>query len=113
MRGKVGGKDESSQDLRITPAYAGKRYQSFLILYGGRDHPRVCGEKTIQPPPAAGAMGSPPRMRGKVKTTSTETGERRITPAYAGKSYFFLSFRPVFQDHPRVCGEKAATLRAV
>ena len=30
----------------------------------------------------------------------------RITPAYAGKSGFFLLDQCVIEDHPRMCGEK-------
>ena len=46
-------------------------------------------------------------MRGKVKKTVTETGERRITPAYAGKSNFEPGQPYQRKDHPRVCGEKS------
>ena len=52
-------------------------------------------------------------MRGKGPDAVGRQTAVRITPAYAGKSYFFLSFRPVFQDHPRVCGEKFQRLAAV
>ena len=51
-------------------------------------------------------LGSPPRMRGKAKSTGLETLERRITPAYAGKSALDLFGNHAHGDHPRVCGEK-------
>ena len=45
-------------------------------------------------------------MRGKVGGDSLETGNVRITPAYAGKSVVQNFFIPFRQDHPRLCGEK-------
>ena len=45
-------------------------------------------------------------MRGKVASVMQWTTQRRITPAYAGKS-IDRKFKSDFQrDHPRVCGEK-------
>ena len=35
---------------RITPAYAGKRSRGRFPAHWGRDHPRVCGEKTKKIP---------------------------------------------------------------
>ena len=57
-------------------------------------------------------QGSPPRMRGKGAITDETIGIVRITPACAGKSC--PPQAPTFtrQDHPRVCGEKAAYFRA-
>ena len=65
MRGKV--YKEVCDKLRfgITPAYAGKRVQIPEYLGGGRDHPRVCGEKIRAIFKMAFSLGSPPRMRGK------------------------------------------------
>ena len=51
-------------------------------------------------------MGSPPRMRGKVKMQSMWAYNGRITPAYAGKRYITDHHSTPEQDHPRVCGEK-------
>ena len=53
-------------DNRITPAYAGKRKILAENGTGGRDHPRLCGEKADE----------------NVKSWLS----RGITPAYAGKS---------------------------
>ena len=74
------------------------------------DHPRVCGEKRRGLHPRRGRWGSPPRMRGKATFPSRRPAFRRITPAYAGKSYHSRYFLLVVRDHPRVCGEKARTL---
>lgn len=50
MRGKELLIARHFDDARITPAYAGKRFQhgSFFLLC--RDHPRVCGEKAKKIP---------------------------------------------------------------
>ena len=56
------------------------------------------------------AIGSPPRMRGKVAAAVPALFLRGITPACAGKSEKQVPFLPPYQDHPRVCGEKARTL---
>ena len=49
----------------ITPAYAGKRALANAATNSTRDHPRLCGEKTLS---------AIPHMQST-----------RITPAYAGK----------------------------
>ena len=52
-------------------------------------------------------MGSPPRGRGKVSDVLELRTADRITPAWAGKS-FFPGFRlGLLKDHPRVGGEKS------
>ncbi len=66
MRGKVRHCRLSSMLDRITPAYAGKRFDQFVIwimLYG-----------------------SPPPMRGKAFGRIHAVIRQGITPAYAGKS---------------------------
>ena len=45
MRGKVHAAQSRAALHGITPAYAGKRDIDDIILRGGEDHPRVCGEK--------------------------------------------------------------------
>ena len=86
MRGK--GRESTSDTRRpgITPAYAGKSFNSISSKYGSRDHPRLCGEKQARYLFVILITGSPPPMRGKVKNSGVEELEDRITPAYAGKS---------------------------
>ena len=54
--------------LRITPACAGKSRRHCLGRRVPRDHPRVCGEKRYDLPRSAWERGSPPRVRGKVRS---------------------------------------------
>ena len=106
MRGKGGTLRIEHKGPGITPAYAGK---SPLCSHGGfppRDHPRVCGEKTVEQFREDYPQGSPPRMRGKAPCRLFQLVDFGITPAYAGKSPGPGSGRSAFRDHPRVCGEK-------
>ena len=110
MRGKAFPFCPRSFCSRITPAYAGKSCGRELLLIVSRDHPRVCGEKRPPYLPRHTAVGSPPRMRGKVSDSEIAKGKVRITPAYAGKSYPWSWQSPPCRDHPRVCGEKVSSV---
>ena len=68
MRGKADGFHEKFGDLGITPAYAGKSTREGLFLQVLWDHPRLCGEKDRVKHCGSMLMGSPPPMRGKVKS---------------------------------------------
>ena len=65
MRGKDLLLSISTQQHRITPAYAGKRPAPRGAGSWQRDHPRICGEKSPSIPPNRLTTGSPPHMRGK------------------------------------------------
>ena len=85
MRGKARPAAAPTSFFGITPAYAGKsRWKNTAALLS-RDHPRICGEKSLPPRPMRAQRGSPPRMRGKVTATPANAGATGITPAYAGK----------------------------
>ena len=79
----------------ITPAYAGKRFRFTPVLFGLRDHPRLCGEKRNSQKLRGSTSGSPPPMRGKGKTISGASVSARITPAYAGKRIELCAERAV------------------
>ena len=91
---------------RITPAYAGRRTEKAAEDAGDGDHPRVRGEKHPDDPNAAADEGSPPRTRGEEYDYYATAGNRRITPAYAGRSHRLRGHLRQGQDHPRVRGEK-------
>ena len=106
MRGKAIFARYFSARSGITPAYAGKRkicqYPRSLF----QDHPRLCGEKATRQPQKVKKIGSPPPMRGKGPLAYRSSRRFRITPAYAGKSPINCNEFIIFQDHPRLCGEK-------
>ena len=89
MRGKVFVRLTRLNDLRITPAYAGK--SSLLEIH------------FISP------LGSPPHMRGKEQHSRESSKTAGITPAYAGKSVHDCMIMWSFRDHPRICGEKISS----
>ena len=106
MRGKVYNSSRVEQRNRITPAYAGKSRICWRKSRGIWDHPRLCGEKGNTRLKACSEKGSPPPMRGKVKSLSISYVGNRITPAYAGKSSKRGRCGKLVRDHPRLCGEK-------
>ena len=110
MRGKVQLRNGKQTSRGITPAYAGKRWTVAGTVAARWDHPRVCGEKASLMLASDAELGSPPRMRGKVREIKTGKSRRGITPAYAGKRRRCCAFRWLPWDHPRVCGEKSSVL---
>ena len=106
MRGKAACATPTDRITGITPAYAGKRICLDVVPDFFEDHPRLCGEKRHFFRRIRTAQGSPPPMRGKGFLKRGTISQKRITPAYAGKSSAFICSSPVNQDHPRLCGEK-------
>ena len=70
----------------ITPAGAGKTllHKTFSIFL--QDHPRRCGENSFLPESLIPTSGSPPQVRGKLRTIAQSCPSLRITPAGAGKT---------------------------
>ena len=95
----------------ITPAWAGKSFSTSSGCASGRDHPRVGGEKWEYWMPKIGDQGSPPRGRGKVLLRILRVSGVGITPAWAGKRRGLERRAAVYQDHPRVGGEKCDWFR--
>ena len=85
MRGKAHKSSGTAFLIRITPAYAGKRKEQLAKLEDDKDHPRLCGEKSVFTSSTGRSGGSPPPMRGKVSAKSAPHLDVGITPAYAGK----------------------------
>ena len=106
VRGKECGKARRAGAEGITPACAGKSRRWPLRSAPAWDHPRVCGEKRISCFCASRMVGSPPRVRGKVRGLFDVGVKVRITPACAGKRQVVHDELPWLEDHPRVCGEK-------
>ena len=106
MRGKVAAVQKRVNQLRITPAYAGKSQAKQCSCMARWDHPRLCGEKHRQSSYNPHQVGSPPPMRGKGGKYTAVPRLCGITPAYAGKRGVCDMILYVWQDHPRLCGEK-------
>ena len=106
VRGKESSCIEMMPPRGITPAYAGKRQWQHNQDLGVGDHPRVCGEKCNRYCAPLASLGSPPRVRGKVRHARIDCAGLGITPACAGKRRKQSIGRSWRRDHPRVCGEK-------
>ena len=105
MRGKLPNRPRGAADAGITPADAGKTYMFSRAYATNRDHPRGCGENVTACICARVLLGSPPRMRGKLRASCSAAVQLGITPADAGKTRTLRPSRPKSEDHPRGCGE--------
>ena len=66
------------------------------------------GEKFVLLLLALQLMGSPPHGRGKEAVAPFPLPAAGITPAWAGKSNCCFTFLALWEDHPRMGGEKWA-----
>ena len=105
-RGKVKFRNDLPNNVRITPAYAGKSTLLGAELKQVKDHPRLRGEKCFVYASWRRYLGSPPLTRGKVPISNLSLFCAGITPAYAGKRFSGNLFLFALQDHPRLRGEK-------
>ena len=110
-RGKVETMRSASMRIGITPAWAGKRFETVKTTITGWDHPRMGGEKIASWTVCNVSMGSPPHGRGKAPALQPWRLSPGITPAWAGKS--IQSGGPLYPawDHPRMGGEKERLAR--
>ena len=92
MRGKHNTAYQCYAINRITPADAGKTTYPERDRGIDQDHPRGCGENMLYQALFAVAVGSPPRMRGKLFVPPIAYDVFGITPADAGKTCQELSF---------------------
>ena len=86
MRGKLHAVAVRHDGRGITPAHAGKTRLTLICPAVDQDHPRACGENLAGFIAEMALLGSPPRMRGKLKERLIEEENRGITPAHAGKT---------------------------
>ena len=113
MRGKRRLELHQSGRQGNIPAYAGKTYVKEAEENKTAEHPRVCGENSIHARYRGRDWGTSPRMRGKRKEVTMQAIELRNIPAYAGKTSHRNSRGFPLAEHPRVCGENSALLKAV
>ena len=69
MRGKHRQRTDLLLLCRITPADAGKTHTSRVCAHVAKDHPRGCGENPLLLSLLSSPAGSPPRMRGKPRSS--------------------------------------------
>ena len=112
VRGEGPNNNMTRAAFGITPACAGRSRGFARGLFISKDHPRVCGEKSIRARDGAIRRGSPPRVRGEVKLVLKLLLPLRITPACAGRRNSRITLAQRIGDHPRVCGEKFLTISA-
>ena len=105
VRGKPKHRPEVDPCLRITPAGAGKTLHGGASSMRTRDHPRRCGENSLNSSSCRRRSGSPPQVRGKQYGIHTIRLSGRITPAGAGKTEISSTSAKCLRDHPRRCGE--------
>ena len=113
VRGKPIFSEDTDVQARITPACAGKTRAPFRVPAIKTDHPRVCGENSRPSLSTCSRVGSPPRVRGKHAVATFKRRLGRITPACAGKTSGGAESAKGPADHPRVCGENAASLSSI
>ena len=90
---------------RITPAYAGNTHSGSGEESACRDHPRLRGEHGTTAPDKASPAGSPPPTRGTLLFFAFFIPPARITPAYAGNTFYNCFANSKLWDHPRLRGE--------
>ena len=113
VRGKGGIQQRLIVVVGITPACAGKRLSKCALSRSNRDHPRMCGEKSVDTLPVTREMGSPPHVRGKEPKKKLPAGRARITPACAGKrlkrSRSTVPHAAIVPLFPSVCNKPAGS----
>ena len=111
VRGKPYASDLEEVQNGITPARAGKTSCTGVASGALPDHPRACGEKHVESLSGTGALGSPPRMRGKQCNVEIAGKLRQITPCW--KSIVAHIVRCVNKDRsPRVRGKHSTSMRS-
>ena len=90
---------------RIIPAHAGNSAKWICLRVCRSDHPRACGELSIDVDTSKTFGGSSPRMRGTLFLRVHLHVPERIIPAHAGNSVDIDDIVWRGPDHPRACGE--------
>ena len=109
MRGTLRTCGSSTATPRIIPAYAGNTQVHMAGRVPLWDHPRVCGEHTLNALAVLVGAGSSPRMRGTQYEPCRPCRQPGIIPAYAGNTRSCPNRTARRWDHPRVCGEHPGT----
>ena len=89
----------------LIPAWAGKTERRGRPESGRPAHPRVGGENLRLPFYGPQRLGSSPRGRGKRRRRLRARPDRRLIPAWAGKTCSCARRKATGEAHPRVGGE--------
>ena len=104
-RGRRHGMLDLKNNLRLTPACAGKTGRVWAPRRRNQAHPRMRGEDVWAAYSASPGEGSPPHARGRLIVVIPGTVRVRLTPACAGKTYSRNSRNCPSTAHPRMRGE--------
>ena len=105
VRGKLLATLGDEHHLGLIPACAGKTTGAAPPTASSPAHPRVCGENSSEAGDEKGAVGSSPRVRGKLDQARRRLLDVGLIPACAGKTGRSSSTTRTGTAHPRVCGE--------
>ena len=105
MRGTLFSVFWACRFVGIIPAHAGNTTVSAVVAGQARDHPRACGEHTLEPFRVSSDPGSSPRMRGTLEQGYRGLHLVGIIPAHAGNTITRQPAQRAERDHPRACGE--------
>ena len=94
---------------RIIPTRVGTSSISSSPISSIRDHPHACGDKLKFQQVQHLSMGSSPRVWGQGKTATLSLLSPRIIPTRVGTSSLWRKKKPIYEDHPHACGDKAVT----
>ena len=96
-----------TEEIRTTPACAGRTLRELLAERDALDHPRLRGENVRVDHRAGGHFGPPPPARGERVATRDRLSESRTTPACAGRTGGRDDEHWIVPDHPRLRGENS------
>ena len=97
--------------VRFIPACAGNAVLRMIKAAISQVHPRVCGERPKALFRRLAKSGSSPRVRGTPRRPGCRCASGRFIPACAGNASSSSSRASSSTVHPRVCGERVASVR--
>ena len=98
---------------RITPAYAGRILNLYVMVTHSEDHPRIRGKNCCCSGQKYWNWGSPPHTREEYALGSSLSQNLGITPAYAGRIQTIVMPIQSPEDHPRIRGKNLVLLMFV
>ena len=109
--GQVSREYSRNETLRIIPTRVGTRFFPNCRIFGFRDHPHACGDKSSVISAIRPCSGSSPRVWGQVTMSSNYAVSDGIIPTRVGTSTHNLFLSGCFWDHPHACGDKTKEIK--